>query len=125
MGCVKLKILVVDDSKVARLILIKTVKHVEPNAQIIEAENGAVAVELYKQEKPDVVFLDLTMPVMDGYEALDEIIKIDSYAQVVIVSADIQVEARERVLKSGAKSMCPKPISDEKMMNIFMHDLIV
>lgn len=120
-----MKILVVDDSKVARLILIKTLKHVEPNANVIEAENGAIAVELYKQEKPDAVFLDLTMPVMDGYEALEEIMKIDSYAQVVVVSADIQVEARERVLKSGAKNMCPKPISDEKMLSIFMHDLTV
>lgn len=121
----KLKILVVDDSKVARLILIKTVKHVEPNAKFIEAANGAIAVELYKTEKPDVVFLDLTMPVMDGYEALEKIMEIDSYAQVVVVSADIQVEAKERVLKAGAKSICPKPISDEKMMKIFMHDIVV
>lgn len=120
-----MKILVVDDSKIARKILIKTLIQIEPLAEIIEAENGAVAVELYKKEKPDVVFLDLTMPVMDGYEALEEIIKIDSYAQVVIVSADIQTEARERVLKAGAKSMCNKPISDEKMTKIFMHDLIV
>jgi CheY-like chemotaxis protein len=120
-----LKILVVDDSKVARLILMKTVKHVEPNARFIEAEDGAVAVKLYKTEKPDVVFLDLTMPVMDGYEALEKIMEIDSYAQVVVVSADIQAEAKERVLKLGAKSMCPKPISDEKMMKIFMHDIVV
>ncbi|MFZ5375668.1 MAG: response regulator, partial [Campylobacterota bacterium] len=57
------KILAVDDSKVARLFLIKTLKEVEPGAQILEAENGLVALELFKEHAPDIVFLDLTMPV--------------------------------------------------------------
>jgi two-component system chemotaxis response regulator CheY len=120
-----LKVLVVDDSKLARLSLIKTVKEIEPATEFFQAENGEIAVEIFKKESPRVVFLDLTMPVMDGYEALAEIMKIDSDAQVVVVSADIQSEAKERVLKAGAKSMCPKPINSEKMQNIFMHDLIV
>lgn len=120
-----LKILVVDDSKLARMSIIKTVKSVEPGAEFIQAENGAIAVELFEKEKPRVVFLDLTMPVMDGFEALVKIMKIDSDAQVVVVSADIQAEAKKRVLADGAKAMCPKPINDEKMLQIFMHDLIV
>lgn len=120
-----MKILVVDDSKLARMSLIKTVKNIEPGTEFFEAENGAIAVELFKQEKPRVVFLDLTMPVMDGYEALVQIMKIDPDTQVVVVSADIQEEAKKRVLKNGAKKMCPKPITDEKMLHIFMHDLIV
>lgn len=119
-----MKILVVDDSRLARKILIKEVLKVEPRAEILQAENGAVAVEIYKSEKPSAVFLDLTMPVMDGFEALAEIIKIDAYAQVVVVSADIQAEARTKVLELGAKNMCPKPINAEKMQNIFMNDLI-
>ncbi|MFT5835520.1 MAG: two-component system chemotaxis response regulator CheY [Sulfurimonas sp.] len=121
----KLKVLVVDDSKLARLSLIKSVKNVEPVTEFFEAENGAIAIEVFKKEKPRVVFLDLTMPVMDGYEALVEIMKIDPDAQVIVVSADIQVVARERVLKLGAKNMCPKPINNEKMQNIFINDLIV
>jgi DNA-binding NarL/FixJ family response regulator len=120
-----LKVLVVDDSKLARLSLIKTVKNIEPATEFFEAENGEIAIEVFKRESPRVVFLDLTMPVMDGYEALKEIMKIDPEAQVVVVSADIQSEAREKVISSGAKNMCPKPINDEKMQNIFMHDLIV
>lgn len=120
-----MKILVVDDSKLARKSIIKSVLEVEPGVEFFEAENGAIAVELFKQESPRVVFLDLTMPVMDGYEALVEIMKLDSDAQVVVVSADIQEEAKQRVLASGAKNMCPKPINVEKMQNIFMHDLIV
>jgi CheY-like chemotaxis protein len=120
-----LKILVVDDSKLARLSLIKTLKNVEPVAEFFEAENGLIAVEIFKKERPRVVFLDLTMPIMDGYEALAEIMKIDSQAQVIVVSADIQSEAKQRVLKLGAKNMCPKPINDEKMQNIFINDLLV
>ncbi|WP_295054251.1 response regulator [Sulfuricurvum sp.] len=113
-----MKILVVDDSKLARLFLIKTLKELEPMAEILEAENGLIAVELFKQERPSAVFLDLTMPVMDGYEALKEIIKIDSKAQVVIVSADIQAQAQSTVLESGAKMMVPKPINSEKMLSV-------
>lgn len=120
-----MKILVVDDSNLARKILIKELKKVEPAAQILEAENGAIAVEIFKNEKPAAVFLDLTMPVMDGYEALEKIINLDPYAQVIVVSADIQPEARKKVLLLGAKNMCPKPINSEKMESIFLHDLTV
>ena len=122
---IDLKILVVDDSKLARLSVIKTVKTLEPSTEFFEAENGAVAIEVFKKEMPRVVFLDLTMPVMDGYEALIEIMKIDPDAQVIVISADIQPEARERILRSGAKNMCPKPINDEKMQSIFINDLII
>jgi CheY-like chemotaxis protein len=114
----RLKILVVDDSKLARMFLIKTLRELEPSAKVLEAENGLEAVELFKVEKPDAVFLDLTMPVMDGYEALKEIIKMDPKAQVVIVSADIQAQAQSTVLASGAKMMVPKPINSEKMLSV-------
>lgn len=113
-----MKILVVDDSKLARLSLIKTLKEFEPSAEIYEAENGAVAVEIFKAENPRVVFLDLTMPVMDGYEALKRIMEINPKAQVVVVSADIQIQAQEQVLSSGAKLMVPKPINSDKMLGV-------
>ncbi len=120
-----MKILVVDDSKLARLSLIKTVKNIEPSVEFFEAGNGAIALEIFKKERPRIVFLDLTMPVMDGYQALNEIMAIDPDAQVVVVTADIQPHAQKRVLEGGAKSVCPKPINDEKMLNIFKHDLII
>jgi CheY-like chemotaxis protein len=113
-----MKVLVVDDSKLARLSLIKVLKEFEPSAEIFEGENGAIAVELFKSERPRVVFLDLTMPVMDGYEALKIIMEIDPKAQVVVVSADIQTQAHEFVLKIGAKMMVPKPINSEKMLAV-------
>lgn len=118
------KILVVDDSKLARLSLIKTLKEFEPTAEILEAENGLIAVELFQTQAPEAVFLDLTMPVMDGYEALEKIVQINPKAQVVIVSADIQTQAKERVLQMGAKMMVPKPINSEKMLSVLQQLVI-
>jgi two-component system, chemotaxis family, chemotaxis protein CheY len=117
------KILVVDDSKLARLSLIKTLKEYEPSAEFFEAENGLIALELFKKETPRVVFLDLTMPIMDGYEALEKIIAIDPKAQVVVVSADIQTQAQKQVLELGAKMMVPKPINTDKM-SVILNQLV-
>lgn len=113
-----LKILVVDDSKLARTFLIKTLREFEPRSEIYEAENGQIAVDLYKELRPSAVFLDLTMPIMDGYEALRHIISFDVAAQVVVVSADVQVQAQEMVIELGAKMMVPKPINSDKMLSI-------
>lgn len=120
-----LQVLVVDDSKIARMGIIKSLKEIVPDATVLQATNGAEAVALYEQERPNVVFLDLTMPVMDGYEALGKIIAMDKEAQVIIVSADIQSEAKLRVLVAGAKNMYPKPINHEVMMQIFEKDIVL
>lgn len=113
-----MKFLVVDDSKLARLSLIKILKEHEPSAEIMEAENGAVALEVFKEQSPKVVFLDLTMPVMDGFEALRHLIAMDPKVQVIVVTADIQTQAQEQVMASGATMVVPKPISSEKMQTI-------
>lgn len=113
-----MKVLVVDDSKLARLSIMKIVRETRPDAQITEAENGAIAVDLYSQSEFDIVLLDLTMPVMDGFEALEKIRKIDPAAKVVVISADVQAKAKLKVLRLGATNMLPKPISKEKMQEI-------
>lgn len=113
-----MKILVADDSKLARLSFIKIIKGLEPHCEIIEAENGLIAVEQFKENSPSIVFLDLTMPVMDGYEALEKIIAMNSKAQVVVVTADIQSQAQAQVIALGAKTVIPKPISSEKMQTV-------
>ena len=89
-----MKILIVDDSKLARMGVIKSLSQVKPDAELFQASNGLEAIEAFRQESPDVVFLDLTMPVMDGFEALKEIIAIDANAQVIVISADIQNRSR-------------------------------
>ncbi|MDD2652928.1 MAG: response regulator [Sulfurimonas sp.] len=120
-----MKVLVVDDSKIARISVIKNVVGVMPDVEVFEATNGLEAVELFAKERPSAVFLDLTMPVMNGYEALKRIMEIDKAAQVIIVSADIQSEAKLRVLAAGAKNMYPKPINHEIVKLVFEKDLLV
>jgi len=114
-----MKILVTDDSKMARKMVIKTLKDIiQDDIEIHEAQNGQEALDLYKKILPNIVFLDLTMPVMDGFDALKEIKKFDNKAKVVIISADIQKLSVDKVLELGAFNFIKKPIDSVKMQQI-------
>jgi len=113
-----MKYLVVDDSKLARLSLIKSLKLYAQTDEIFQAANGADALEIMKKENADIVFLDLTMPIMDGYEALPKLLESNKNAKVIIVSADVQTRAKEKVFSLGAKLHIQKPINKDKMQEI-------
>ena len=113
-----MKYLVTDDSKLARLSLIKSLKSLVEDADIFQAPNGAEAIEIIRNEKIDIVFLDLTMPVMDGYEALPKMIELNPKVKVVVVSADVQEMAKTRVVSLGAQFHVQKPINVAKMQDI-------
>ena len=89
------RILVVDDSKVARMTLASAFR--EAGHEVIEAEDGRQGVEAYRTHRPAVTFLDLTMPVMDGFEALAEIRHLDPKAKVVMVTADTKPATLMRI----------------------------
>jgi len=90
---------------------------------IIEAENGEQAVTLYRKEKPELVFLDLTMPVMDGFEALNKIIESDSKAVVIILTADIQEKSVARCMEAGAY-MVMKKLPQKEIIFKTLNDII-
>ncbi len=113
-----MKYLVIDDSKLARLSLIKSLKAHVQDAEIFQAVNGEEAVALVKSEKPNIAFLDLTMPIMDGYEALPLMLELHPKLKIVVVSADIQEKAKERVISLGAELHVQKPINAAKMFDI-------
>lgn len=110
-------ILVVDDSPMARKMLIKSLP---PgwDVEITQAGNGEEAMVAYRAGKADVMFLDLTMPVMDGYQVLEALQKEDLNSFVIVVSADIQPIAQERVLKLGAIAFVKKPVTTEVMESV-------
>ncbi|ARU49692.1 response regulator [Sulfurospirillum diekertiae] len=111
----KMIFLVVDDSKISRKWLIEMIpKKIVESAVIIEGCNGEEAIALYKQHQPDIVFLDITMPGIDGFEALKHIKEINSDALVVMVSADRQKSTKEKVLSLGASAIISKPIDEEE-----------
>lgn len=115
-----MKLLIIDDSKMARMSLIKKLpKTIRETSEIVEAENGLIGLETFKTMRPDIVFLDLTMPVMDGYEALENIKKEDPQAFIVVVSADFQPKAVDKVMALGAFTHIEKNISEELLANVF------
>lgn len=111
----KMIFLVVDDSKISRKWLIEMIpKKIVENAEIIEGCNGEEAIALYDLHRPDVVFLDITMPIIDGFEALERIRAINPDALVVMISADRQKTTKEKVLALGASAIISKPVDEQE-----------
>ena len=84
---------------------------------LIEAEDGVKAVEAYTAEKPDLVFMDITMPNKDGLETLKEIKAMDPGATVVMCSAMGQETMVMDSIKSGAKDFIVKPFKPERVLS--------
>ena len=111
----KKKVLIVDDAAFIRNRIKKVVEKIE-NADVIgEASNGDEAITLYKKLKPDLVTMDLIMPKSDGIKAIEEIIKIDNKAKIVVVSAMGQELTITDALGKGAKEYIKKPFKDEDL----------
>jgi len=108
------KILIVDDSPVS-IKIIKSCLPKDRTYEVYAAADGKIGVEVFKQVKPDLTFMDLTMPVMNGFEALQEIMKLDSRAMVVVATADVQIKAIARALDLGAFSVVKKPPTKENI----------
>ncbi len=84
--------------------------------QLETAENGAVAISKYEQFKPDVVILDIAMPVMDGVETLTRILKIDSKANVIMATASGSSEKIDECIRKGARGYVEKPFSPDELL---------
>ena len=101
------RILIVDDAEFLRVRISKML--IGNGHQVIEANNGLVAVNTYKTEHPDVVLMDITMPEMDGLQALKEIRAFDPKAKVVMLTALGQESVVLEAIKSGARDFVVKP----------------
>jgi len=111
--------LVVDDSKMARKMTIKSLENIiSQDFKVYEAVNGKEAVELYQIHKPDLCFMDLTMPIMNGFEATQSICDFDEDANIVVVSADIQEHAVEKAKEAGAIGFIKKPVDPETLKSM-------
>lgn len=110
-------VLIVDDTMFMRLSL-KTMLVKNGFNVVGEAENGAIAVEKYQQLNPDIVTMDITMPEVDGVEALKRIRAIDGQAKVVMVSAMGQEVMIRNAIMAGAKSFIVKPFTEETVMKV-------
>ncbi|MGM0519786.1 MAG: response regulator [Campylobacterota bacterium] len=114
-----MKYLIIDDSKIARKMTIKNLKQlINESDEILEAANGQEAVDLYKEHTPHISFMDLTMPILDGFEATKQIKEFDDNAKIIIVSADIQEQAMNKVKQNGAMGFIKKPINKTNLENM-------
>lgn len=110
-------LLIVDDSSFARKQVIRALPK-GWDVDISQAGNGEEALELIQQGKGDIVLLDLTMPVMDGFSVLEAIKARDLPAVVIVISGDIQPEAEARVMKLGALAFIKKPLDSGQLQQV-------
>ena len=109
------KILTVDDAAFMRKVIKDTLSKAG-YSDIFEAEDGAMAVEKYNEIKPDLVLMDITMPNMDGLEALKAIRAKDGSANVVMCSAMGQESMVMDAVRSGAKDFIVKPFKPDRVL---------
>ena len=109
------KVLIVDDSA----FVVKQLQQIFVSEQynvVGTAENGEEGVLMYKEYKPDLVTMDITMPKMDGITALTKIIEYDKNAKVVMVSALGKEDMVKKALLAGAKNYITKPLDRKKVL---------
>jgi two-component system chemotaxis response regulator CheY len=113
-------ILIVDDSPVSRKILRSCLPH-DREYTVIEAGDGSAALQRFREQLPDVTFLDLTMPRVSGLECLAELKALARDAVVVVVTADVQPTSRSRALELGAAAILQKPPTREAVAGVLAH----
>ena len=111
------QVLIVDDSSMMRKLITRTLTSIECDI-IGEASNGAEALELYKELKPDLVTMDITMRGMDGFAAAQSILEFDDKAKILFLSNLDDDKYREMVVEVGGVGMAKKHHSDEIEMLI-------
>lgn len=109
------KVLIVDDAAFMRM-MIKDILSKNGYEVVGEATDGADAIEKYKELKPDLVTMDITMPEMDGIMALKEIKKIDPDAKVIMCSAMGQQAMVIDAIQAGAKDFIVKPFQADRVI---------
>ncbi|RLL45416.1 response regulator [Oceanobacillus piezotolerans] len=109
------RILIVDDAKFMRVTLASMLE--KENHEVIgEAINGEEAILLYKQLSPDIVTMDITMPVMNGVDALKTIMEMDPSAKVIVCSAMGQQKVIVEAIEAGAKDFIVKPFDEQRVL---------
>jgi two-component system chemotaxis response regulator CheY len=119
----KVRVMIVDDSAIIRQAIHKHLK--DFNIDVVgTAENGKIALEVFKKTNPDIVTLDITMPEMDGLRVLEEMLKINKNVKVMVVTALSDKSTGLKAIKLGAKSFLPKPFTPEKLRSSFERMII-
>lgn len=109
----KLDILLVEDNPVNMLLATTFLNKIVPNATVVKANNGAEALEKFQEKRPDIVFMDIQMPVMNGYETATAIRKIEvgpNPIPIIALTAGTVVGEKEKCLEAGMSDYITKPV---------------
>ena len=110
-------VMIVDDASFMRVSIRQMIESHDYKI-IAEAGDGEEAVELFKKFRPEIITMDITMPVMSGIEALKEIKKIDKDVKILMVSAMGQENLIREAIMNGASSFIVKPFQKEKLIEV-------
>jgi len=109
------KILVVDDAAFMRMML-KDILLKGGHEVVGEAENGLVAIQRYQELRPDIVTMDITMPEMEGIEAVKQIRTLDAKAKIIMCSAMGQQGMVVQAIQAGARDFVVKPFQGDRVL---------
>lgn len=113
-----LSILISDDSILARKQLKDVILRYIPDVNFIEAANGQEAIDSFREQHPDIVFLDIVMPVKDGIEATKGIMELDPSADIIIVSSIGTKMQLKAAIEAGARDFIQKPMNPVQIENV-------
>lgn len=105
------KLLIVDDSRVSRMMIRARIAAAQPGWTLIEAADGAQALALVASEHPDYITMDVNMPGMSGFEAVERIRQTNRQVKIVVLTANIQDASRERADQLASKFV-QKPVTE-------------
>lgn len=129
-GCSMYTVLVVDDDRVNRVLARVLIQRILPGAEIIEAENGAKAIEIFSDQRPDIVLMDIQMPEMDGYDTCRAIRSIEASkypteqphrkSVIIALTAHAMSGEQERCRAAGMNAYSPKPVNEQELQEIIL-----
>jgi len=116
------KILIADDSDAIRLVL-KDILSIGKHEIVSEASDGAEAVDMYKEFKPEILLLDLAMPKKDGFTVVKEVIEFDPNAKIILITASDDQKVINQCLEHGAISYISKPFDFNGVLKAISENL--
>lgn len=114
-----IKVLIVDDEKLERILIRRGYKWEDNGFEVVgEAASGAEALEMVESLKPQIILTDISMPKMDGLELSEKILKINPAAYIVIITGYREFDYARRAIKIGVEDFLLKPVNIEELINI-------
>ncbi|MFZ5630495.1 MAG: PAS domain S-box protein [Spirochaetota bacterium] len=126
LGLGKKTVLLAEDVEMNAILMKNILRKLMPEAELVIAENGAKAIQKYFEKEPDIVLMDIQMPIFDGISATRDIRALasaDRCVPIIALTAGISAEERERCLKAGMNDFLPKPVDTQHLAEILQRYL--